>query len=226
MKLMTKPLVEIMSIAQQVRSVFVNGPLADQVCLEASAAVTAALVKAGYEEAVQVHGHVVGEPVGLLLDYELAHCWTEVDGHIVDVTVDQLNRDGASYPPVMIRSRADCPEFLSDEDWHEHRRAREWWGNHFSVGRVPGEPLPVPPPEFSRWSKFHELIAWLPMTQRQVVNQVFYREMDFEEAASHLRMTEDTVIRRWRAAQRHVHKKLWVDRSASDWNTVPTLNAV
>jgi len=60
--------------------------------------------------------------------------------------------------------------------------------------------------------KFHKVIAWLPITQREVANLICYRELDFEEVADCLRVTEDTVIRRWQAAQRRVCKKLWVDR--------------
>lgn len=106
----------IVAIARQVRRTMVQGPVAGPVCGEAAAAVTEALLKEGFG-AVQVQGHVVGEPVGLLLYADLGHCWTEVDGLVVDATIDQLNPDGAAYPPVLVRPRADCPEYLSEDQW-------------------------------------------------------------------------------------------------------------
>ncbi len=193
----------IAAVARRVREAMVQGPVAGPVCWEASAAVTEALVKAGYG-AVQVQGHVVGEPVGLLLDYDLGHWWTEVDGLVVDATIDQLNVEGAAYPKVLVRPRADCPEYLSDAEWSAHLTAREWW-----CDRLHAEPPPAAQPEYARWTAFHTLLRTLPRTQWEVVRRIYYEELEWEEVEDELGLSDVAVSKRWRAAQKRVRKKLW-----------------
>lgn len=202
---------QIAAIAQKVRQAMVRGPVAGPVCGEASAAVTKALLNAGYA-AEQVRGYVVGEPVGLLLDYFLHHHWTEVEGRIVDVTIDQLNRDGASYPPVMIHPRADSPEYLSMAEWRGYSRVQSWWCEQFVPRHPPWAEEPQDREMIGRSAAFHRAIAALPRAEREVVTRIYYGVDDWEEAANHLRLRKDTVIRRWHSARRRLRQALWLDR--------------
>lgn len=83
-------------------------------------------------------------------------------------------------------------------------------GAHGDSRAFPGDP-PTPSEEvddLERWAAFHEEVARLPATEREVVGLLFYHGCKQAEVAELIGVTVRTVQRRWVSALARLHRRL------------------
>jgi RNA polymerase sigma factor (sigma-70 family) len=61
------------------------------------------------------------------------------------------------------------------------------------------------PDDLADWIEFHERVDKLPETELEIVNLLFYEDLNQEEAAQLLGVNVRTVKRRWQAARLRLH---------------------
>jgi RNA polymerase sigma-70 factor (ECF subfamily) len=76
--------------------------------------------------------------------------------------------------------------------------------------RPNGEPVAAPAddPDLERWSAFHEAVARLPDTLREVVGLIFYHGWTQAQVAEWFAVSERTVRRWWHSACSQLHQEL------------------
>lgn len=69
-------------------------------------------------------------------------------------------------------------------------------------------PYSEEPGSLEDWIQFHELVATLPVEQRQIADMIFYQGMGVEDVAIALGVSPRTIRRRWLAARLSLAKSL------------------
>jgi RNA polymerase sigma factor (sigma-70 family) len=62
--------------------------------------------------------------------------------------------------------------------------------------------------ELEKWCAFHEAVAQLPITEREVVGLIYYHGWTQSQVAEHLHMSKRSIQRHWRAAVLKLHHLL------------------
>jgi RNA polymerase sigma factor (sigma-70 family) len=77
-------------------------------------------------------------------------------------------------------------------------------GSRLETFRDPSEE----PRELEKWQAFHEQVTRLPAAERAVVDLIYYHGCPRAEAAAVLRVSRQTIHRRWKEAMLRLHRSL------------------
>jgi RNA polymerase sigma-70 factor (ECF subfamily) len=155
----------------------------------------------------------------MLKDFPGVHRWEQTDDVLQNALIRLLRALREVQPASMREFFALTTEQVRREliDLARHYYGPQGEGTHRAShgGQGNGQPPVYEPADESfepsalaGWREFHQQVRQLPDEEREVVDLLFYQELNQAEAAALLHVTVRTVQRRWHAALLTLHRVL------------------